>query len=96
MRPSVRVLRWYLWAQSWGDGGHVLELWWERPCWHHALIHMPTGELLSHGRASTRWQAAQHGRRAARRYGLQSIAKRGRRQRASASASALEISTLKR
>jgi hypothetical protein len=57
-------------AQSWGDGGHVLEVWCEGLRWRYALYHVPTGEVLSAGYALKRWRAVEHGRAAARAHGL--------------------------
>lgn len=55
----------------WGDGGHVAEVWAEAGLWRYALIHVPTGEILSQGADALRWRAVERLRRAAATCGLQ-------------------------
>jgi hypothetical protein len=57
-------------ARWWGDGGHHGVVWWESPYWRCALVHVPTGEILYHGCAPTRWRALEYLRKSARRRGL--------------------------
>ena len=58
-------------AQTWGDGGHIGQVFRERGVWVWALIHVPTGEILCLGRAWLRCDAVAQLRACAKRRGLQ-------------------------
>ncbi len=59
------------WAQTWGDGGHIGQVFRERGVWVWLLCHVPTGEILCLGRCWARCDAVARLRRSAKGFGLQ-------------------------